>query len=80
MQESALTWSVIRATPVIWLSVTVVVLGQLAITYVPWLQRVFKTEGVGLSDSILMLGIGITMFLIIEVEKQLRIRVLKKTF
>jgi magnesium-transporting ATPase (P-type) len=80
MYGTALAWNAIRATPAIWLSITVVVLGQLAITYVPWLQRVFETEGIGLFDSLLILGIGITMFVIIQFEKQLRLRVLKKMF
>ncbi|WP_345977703.1 cation-transporting P-type ATPase [Sulfurimonas sp. HSL3-7] len=79
MHGSAWTWSVIRATPAVWLSIIVVVLGQIAITYVPWLQSVFATEDVGLFDSMLMLGIGVTMFVIIQFEKQLRLRVFKKT-
>jgi magnesium-transporting ATPase (P-type) len=80
MHGSVWTWGAIRATPAVWLSVIVVLLGQFAITYVPWLQTVFATEAVGVFDSMLMLGIGVTMFVIIQFEKQLRIRVFKKTF
>lgn len=80
MYGSALSGKAVRATRAVWISVIVVIIGQIAITYVPWLQSVFETEGVGLFDTMLMLGIGVTMFFIIEVEKQLRIRILKKAF
>ncbi len=80
MYGSALSGKAVRATRAVWISIIVVIIGQIAITYVPWLQSVFETEGVGLFDTMLMLGIGVTMFFIIEVEKQLRIRILKKAF
>lgn len=80
MYGSALSGKAVRATRAVWISIIVVIIGQIAITYVPWLQSVFETEGVGLFDTMLMLGIGVTMFFIIEIEKQLRIRILKKAF
>jgi len=75
MYSTSLTWRLIRGTHVIWLSIVTVVIGQFAITYVPWLQRVFATEGVGVFDGLLIIVIGIAMFFIIEIEKQIRIRI-----
>jgi len=58
---------------VIWIVVSIVVLAQLAITYIPFLQSVFATESVPLWDGILVIGIGIALFAIVESEKQIRL-------
>jgi magnesium-transporting ATPase (P-type) len=77
---TSLTWKAICGTRVIWISIIIVTIGQFAITYEPWFQSVFETEEVGLLDGFLIIGIGITMFAVIEIEKQLRLRILKKSF
>jgi len=74
MYSVSLTWKAVRGTRAVWIAVTVVALGQLAITYIEPLQAVFETQAVGLHDGLLMVMIGIALFAIIEVEKQLRIR------
>ncbi|MFT6910637.1 MAG: magnesium-transporting ATPase (P-type) [Oleiphilaceae bacterium] len=61
----------IRGTSVLWISIVTVTIGQAAITYLPWFQSVFKTKSVNLFD-------GMLMFVIIEFEKQLRLRIPKK--
>ncbi len=70
---TSLTWKAVRATPVVWATVLVVTAGQFAITYAPPLQRIFGTEAVPLFDGMLTVGIGVLLFAIIEVEKQLRL-------
>jgi magnesium-transporting ATPase (P-type) len=60
---------------VVWLTVIVVVIAQFAITYLPPLQRVFATEGVPLPDGFLIIGIGVLLFAILEIEKQLRLSI-----
>jgi len=80
MNTTALSWKRIRGPRIIWISIVTVAIGQIAITYVPWLQNVFKTEAVNLFDVILIISLGIAMFVIIEFEKQFRFRVLKKCF
>ncbi|MDM5271578.1 cation-transporting P-type ATPase [Sulfurovum sp. zt1-1] len=67
-------WKSIRATTTVWISISMVVFGQFALTYLPWLQSIFETEAVGLFDMLVILGISVLMFLIIELEKQIRIR------
>ncbi|WP_143731972.1 cation-transporting P-type ATPase [Microbulbifer sp. GL-2] len=74
MYGTSLTWRAVCGTRVIWLAVIMVTAGQFAITYLPPLQSVFVTEAVSLRDGVLIVGIGIALFAIIEVEKQIRIR------
>jgi len=74
MYSVSLTWKSVRGTRAVWVAVIVVALGQLAITYVGPLQTVFETQAVGMQDGLLMVLIGMLLFAIIEIEKQLRIR------
>jgi len=74
MYSISLTWEAVRGTKAVWIAVGVVTLGQLLITYVRPLQTVFETQRVGWQDGLLMILIGVTLFVIIETEKQLRFR------
>ncbi|MEX2470388.1 MAG: cation transporting ATPase C-terminal domain-containing protein, partial [Pseudohongiellaceae bacterium] len=47
--------------------------GQFAITYLPPLQAVFGTEAVPLRDGILLVGVGVVFFALVETEKQMRL-------
>ena len=69
---TSLTWNAIQGTRVVWTTVIVVTAAQFAITYIPPLQRVFATEAVPLADGALIVAVGVLLFAIIEVEKQLR--------
>jgi magnesium-transporting ATPase (P-type) len=80
MNTKSLSWKAIRGTRILWILIVTVTIGQAAITYVPWLQSVFETEAVSLFDVILIVFLGILLFMIIEFEKQLRLRILKKPF
>ncbi len=71
---TSLTWKAIRGTKVVWTTVIIVTVAQFAITYLPPLQRIFKTEAVPFFDGLLIFGIGVALFAIIEIEKQLRLR------
>lgn len=71
---SSLTWKAVRGTPAVWGTVAVILLAQLAITYWPPLQALFATEAVSMVDCLLVLGIGVVLFVVIETEKQLRMR------
>ena len=63
----------ITPVQILWLAIALVVAGQFAITYLPPLQQVFETESIGLRDALLILLLGITLFVIIELEKRLRL-------
>jgi hypothetical protein len=58
----------------VWITVSILVLSQLAVTYLPPLQALFGTTAVPLRDGLLVIGIGVALFCIIEVEKQIRLR------
>ena len=80
MNTTSLSWKGIRGTRILWILIVTVSIGQAAITYVPWLQRVFETEAVSIFDVILIVFLGVLLFMVIELEKQLRLRILKKPF
>ncbi len=69
-----LTWRRLLGSQPVWLAVALVLVGQMALTYVPVLQRVFRTEAMPLSALVLILGVGVLLFLALEGEKQLRLR------
>lgn len=71
---TSFTWKAIRGTKVIWLTLAIVTAGQLAITYLPPMQALFGTAAVPFLDGLLVIGCGIALFVIIEIEKQIRLR------
>ena len=70
---TSLTWKAVRGTKVVWATIAVVTVAQLAITYLAPLQKIFATEAVPFFDSVLIFGVGVALFAIIETEKQLRL-------
>lgn len=79
MNRTSLNLKAVLGTRVVWGAVIAVTIGQFAITYVPWLQAIFQTEAIAVLDGVLIILVGATMFCIIEIEKQIRLKVLKKT-
>ncbi len=75
---TSLTWKAVRGTKIVWLTVIIVTAAQCAITYLPPLQAIFATEPVSFRDGAIIIGIGITLFAIIETEKQIRLTLQKK--
>ena len=71
--STSLTWQGVRGTKVVWSVVIVITAAQFAITYLPLLQSVFSTESIPLPDDLLIVGVGIALFTIIEIEKQMRL-------
>lgn len=74
LTRTSLTWGAVRGTKVVWLTVAIVTVAQFSITYIPILQKVFATEAMPLLDGVLIVGIGVALFALIETEKQLRLR------
>ena len=71
---TSLTWKAARGTKVVWMAVIVVTMAQLAFTYLPPLQTLFASKAVPFLDGLLVIGIGVALFAIIETEKQIRLR------
>jgi magnesium-transporting ATPase (P-type) len=70
---TSLNWNAVKATRVVWTSVLTVITAQFAITYVPLMQVIFGTQDVPLLDGMLIVGIGVIFFALIETEKQMRL-------
>ena len=75
---TSLTWKAVRGTKMVWMVVIVITVAQFAITYLPLLQTVFATEFIPFLDGMLIVGVGVVLFTIIETEKQVRLRALQK--
>ncbi len=76
IHHTSLTWRGFLATPAVRLGVVAVIGGQLAFTYLPFMQVAFGTQALGLIESLAVIGTGITLLLLVEVEKQARLRYL----
>ncbi|MDY6983400.1 MAG: HAD-IC family P-type ATPase, partial [Pseudomonadota bacterium] len=74
IDNTRLGWHALKATPAVWLTTGILVVAQLAVTYVPAVQAIFQTTAVSLPDALLVIGTGVLLFAIIETEKQLRLR------
>ncbi|CAA0125213.1 putative cation-transporting ATPase F [Halioglobus japonicus] len=70
--STSLTWKAVRGTRVVWSVVVVITIAQFAITYLAPLQATFSTVAIPFLDGVLIVGIGVALFVIIEIEKQLR--------
>lgn len=70
---TSLTWKAVRGTKVVWMTVIGVTIAQFTITYLPPMQTIFATEAVPILDGLLVIGIGVALFAIIETEKQIRL-------
>jgi len=72
---TSLTWKAVRGTRVVWITVIAVTLAQFSITYIPALQAVFGTRGVSFLDGLMIVGVGVMFFAIVETEKQIRLSI-----
>jgi magnesium-transporting ATPase (P-type) len=70
---TSLTWKAVRGTKIVWAVVIAVTVAQFAITYLPQLQSIFATAAIPFWDGVLIFGVGVALFIIIEVEKQIRL-------
>lgn len=77
MYAASLTWRAVRGTPVVWGTIIAVTLAQFAFTYLPVFQRIFHTSSVSITDGLGIVGIGVVLFVIIEIEKRVRLRFIK---
>lgn len=74
LHGSAFHWRGVLGTPAVLAAVATVVVAQLAFTYLPVMQAVFDTRPVALADGAGVIGIGMLLMLVLEVEKLVRRR------
>ncbi|WP_411369151.1 cation transporting ATPase C-terminal domain-containing protein [Pseudidiomarina salilacus] len=71
-KDTTLNWHAVNGTPIVWLTILCVILAQFAVTYSAPLQEVFATTSVAFVDVLLIVGIGVVLFVVLEFEKRLR--------
>jgi magnesium-transporting ATPase (P-type) len=79
LHATSFTWRGALGTPPVLIAVAVVVIAQLAFTYLPAMNQLFSTKPVSLIDGLLIIGVGIIAMSILEAEKNLmrRLGILK---
>jgi magnesium-transporting ATPase (P-type) len=73
IHSTSLTWAAVRGTRVVWTVVIAITAAQFAVTYLPPLQMILGIAPVSLADGLLIVGIGVAFFAILEIEKQIRL-------
>ncbi|MBN9018635.1 MAG: cation-transporting P-type ATPase [Rhizobiales bacterium] len=56
-------------TPAVLAALVVVVLAQFAFTYLPLMQALFQTRPIALVDGLVIIGAGVALMVILEIEK-----------
>lgn len=77
LHGTSLTWDAVKGTRVVWIVVIAVTAAQFAVTYLPPLQTVLGTEAVALRDGLLIVAVGAAFFALIEIEKQIRLGLMR---
>jgi magnesium-transporting ATPase (P-type) len=72
LHMTSLTLRGVVGTPAVLIGVAGVFIGQLAFTYLPFMQALFATRAVSLADGLAIVGVGVLLLLILEVEKLAR--------
>ena len=73
IHSTSLTWAAVRGTKVVWTVVIAITAAQFAVTFLPPFQMILGTAPVSLADGLLIVGIGVAFFAILEIEKQIRL-------
>lgn len=66
---ASLTWQGVVGTTAVLIAVTLVVMAQLVFTYAPVMHRIFASRPVNFADGMLIIAVGVTMLVIVEIEK-----------
>ena len=65
----SLTWRGALGTPAVLAAIAVVVAGQLAFTYAPFMRAIFDSRPLALGDGVMILALGLGLMLLLEAEK-----------
>lgn len=67
---TSLTWEGVLGTRAVLMGVVAVVAAQFAFTYLPFLQRIFDSRPVAAADGLLIIGVGVALLVVVEIEKR----------
>jgi len=74
LKASSITWRGMIGTPAVLISVGVVSALQMLFTYAPFMVAIFDTRPVSFQYGIQLVGIGLAVFLVLEIEKLIQSR------
>ncbi len=69
IHSGSITWQGVVGTRAILIGIAGVTALQLAFTYFPPFQRVFRTSAIGIVEALAIIGVGISLLLVLEFEK-----------
>jgi potassium/sodium efflux P-type ATPase len=69
LKARSFTWQGVRGTPRVLLAVGGVFALQLVFTYAPVMQQLFRTEALPLAWGLRIVGVGVALLVLLEVEK-----------
>ena len=72
---ASLTWQGVLGTPAVLIAVAAVIAAQLLFTYAPVMHRVFASRPVAFADGLRIVGIGVALLIVVEIEKWIARRV-----
>jgi magnesium-transporting ATPase (P-type) len=72
LDRTSMTWTGLVGTPSVLLAIALVTAAQFAFTYLPFMQGVFETRPVPLSEGLMVIGVGVVFLAVLELEKVLR--------
>lgn len=72
--HKGLSWRRFAGSKPLWGAIAIVLAGQALITYLPAAQAVFGTSAISLPDITMILGAGVALFGVLELERWLRHR------
>jgi potassium/sodium efflux P-type ATPase len=70
---TSLTWQGVIGTKPVLIALAVVLCAQLLFIYAPFMQNIFDSRALSLTDLLLIVATGIIVMVIIEIEKQMRL-------
>ena len=76
---TSLTWGSLRGTSIVWTVVILITAAQFAVTFIAPLQTALGTASVPPAEGLLIVGVGVVFFVLIEIEKQIRLGAASQT-
>ena len=72
------TFSFLKGSSILWLTISLVLGAQIAVIYLPIFQTIFGTSALKLEELFVIGIVGVILFIILESEKQLRLLIKRK--
>ncbi|MGI6244274.1 MAG: HAD-IC family P-type ATPase [Pseudochelatococcus sp.] len=71
LNSTSFTWRGALGTPAVIAAIAAVTAGQFMFTYMPFMQATFDTRPVAWQDGAALVGLGVAMMIVLEIEKWL---------